>query len=92
MDEHLLYAASSAGLEVYTSRTMAYALHETQDYDHITKVNGLQKLILITLHKKDTIHQVTTMLATSENVLFPGHNHLLTTVADDSSQECQWGW
>ena len=32
---------------------------------------------------KNTIHQVTTMLATSENVLFPGHNHLLTTGADD---------
>ena len=25
--------------------------------------------------KKDTIQQVTTMLATSKNVLFPGHNH-----------------
>ena len=32
---------------------------------------------------KATIHQVTTMLATSKNVLFPGHNHLLTTGADD---------
>ena len=30
-----------------------------------------------------TIHQVTTMLATSKNVLFPSHNHLLTTGADD---------
>ena len=27
------------------------------------------------LRKKDTIHQVTTMLATSKNVLFSGHNH-----------------
>ena len=33
--------------------------------------------------KKATIHQVTTMLATSKNVLFPGHNNLLTTGADD---------
>ena len=32
------------------------------------------------LHKYPTIHQVTTMLATSKNVHFPGHNHLLTTV------------
>ena len=30
----------------------------------------------LTLRKKATIHQVTTMLATSENVLFPGHNPL----------------
>ena len=42
-----------------------------------------------------TIHQVTTMLATSNNVLhvFPGHNHLLTTGTDDPSlwllPECQ---
>ena len=34
-------------------------------------------------HKKATIHQLITMPATSKNVLFPGHNHLLTTDADD---------
>ena len=33
--------------------------------------------------KKHTIHQVTVMLATSKNVIFPGHNHLLTTGTDD---------
>ena len=37
----------------------------------------------IALRKKATIHQVTTMLATSKNVQFPGHNHLLTTGTDD---------
>ena len=35
------------------------------------------------LREKATIHQATTMLATSKNVLFPGHNHLLTTGTDD---------
>ena len=35
--------------------------------------------------KNPTMHQVTTMLATSKNVLFPGHNQLLTTGADDPS-------
>ena len=35
--------------------------------------------------KKATIHQVTTMLVTSKNVLLPGHNHLLTTGTDDRS-------
>ena len=29
--------------------------------------------------QKGTILQVTTMPDTSKNVLFPGHNHLLTT-------------
>ena len=32
--------------------------------------------------QKTTIHQITTMQATSKNVLFPGHNHLLTTGID----------
>ena len=35
------------------------------------------------LDKKATVHQVTTMLSTSYNALFLGHNHLLTTGADD---------
>ena len=35
----------------------------------------------LSLDKKATIHH----LITSKNVLFPGHNHLLTTAADDSS-------
>ena len=46
------------------------------------------------LCQKASIHQVTTMLATSKNVLFPGHNHLLTTSTDDPalwlSPEHQW--
>ena len=33
--------------------------------------------------QKITIHQVTTMLVTSENVIFVGHNHLLTIGTDD---------
>ena len=35
--------------------------------------------------KKATMNQVTTMLATSKKVLFPDHNHLLTTSTDDPS-------
>ena len=40
---------------------------------------------VLTLHKKATIDQVTTMQATSKNVvfLFFFHNHLLTTGTDD---------
>ena len=41
--------------------------------------------MLITLGKKASIHQVTTILTISKNVLFPDHNHLLTTGADDPS-------
>ena len=37
------------------------------------------------LRKRTTIHQVTTMLAISKNVVFPGHNQLLTTGTDDPS-------
>ena len=39
--------------------------------------------ILTITWQESTIHQVTTMLATSKNVLFPGPNHLLTIGADD---------
>ena len=35
--------------------------------------------------QKATIHQLTTILATSKNMLFPGHYHQLTTSADASS-------
>ena len=35
--------------------------------------------------KQATINQVATMLATSENVIFPPANHLLTTNTDDPS-------
>ena len=38
---------------------------------------------MYTLDKEATIHQLTTMLSTSKNVQFPGHNHLLATGADD---------
>ena len=45
------------------------------------------------LSKKASIYQVT-MLATCKNILFPGHNHLLTTGTDDLtlwiSPEHQW--
>ena len=38
---------------------------------------------LLSQRTKAIIHQLTTMLSTSKNVLYPGHNHLLTTSADD---------
>ena len=40
---------------------------------------------LYTGQKPPTIHQLTTMLPTSKNVLCPGRNHLLTTGTDDPS-------
>ena len=39
--------------------------------------------VLVYTGQKPTIHQVTTMLSTFKSVQFPGHNHLLTTGADD---------
>ena len=37
-------------------------------------------------HPTSTIQHLTTMLSTSKNALFPGHNHLLITSADDLTQ------
>ena len=52
-------------------------------------MHTMRLLLFITqkgaLHKNTAIHQITTMLDTSKNVLFPGHNHLLTSGADDHS-------
>ena len=45
--------------------------------------NGRVLKAKLSQHNKATIHQVTTMLSISKNVLFPGRNHLLTTDADD---------
>ena len=41
------------------------------------------KRVYILLHKKATIHQLTIMLSTSKNLIFPDHNHQLITDADD---------
>ena len=51
---------------------------------HLINIDDYTKKIF-TLRKEATIHQVTTMLAASNNVIFPGHNHLLTTGTDDPS-------
>ena len=37
---------------------------------------------------ENLVRQDATMLATSKNVLFPGHNHLLTTSTDDLTLYC----
>ena len=46
--------------------------------------SGGMKLCIIA-QKALAIHQVTTILSTSKNVLFQGYNHLLTTGTDDPS-------
>ena len=38
-----------------------------------------------TTQKTTNIHSVTAMPATSKNVIFPGHNRLLTTGTDNPS-------
>ena len=60
----------------------------TSNMQHIKSIEkeqntGNEYIIRFTLVKEATIHQATTMLATYKNVIFPGHNHLLTTSADD---------
>ena len=50
----------------------------------------------VTLHKKATIHLATTMLDTSKNVLFPGHNHqywwpdILIIIVKVKGHKYQW--
>ena len=40
-------------------------------------------VLSVTAHKKTLSTIVATMLATSKNALFPGHNHLINTGTDD---------
>ena len=44
---------------------------------------SLMKSLPSPLHKNATIHEVNAMLATFKNVLFGGHNHLLTIGTND---------
>ena len=52
---------------------------------NITKPRFSMSSMNFHLPTKASVHQETSMLATSKNVLFPGHNHLLTTGTDDPS-------
>ena len=54
-------------------------------FNTLKEVTPSTVLRQLPLRKEAAIHQVglTTMLATSKYVLFPGHNHLLTTGTDD---------
>ena len=59
-----------------------HIVYQVNAFLHIHSMVCRCKFNLITV-QKTTIHQVTTMLATPKNVLFLGHNHLLTTGVDD---------
>ena len=59
--------------------------HVIGDFNMIEKREKNQTQTGLSLCKKAIIHQVTTILATSKNVLFPDHNHLLTPGADHPS-------
>ena len=62
------------------------SLMQTHQHTYIIKgCRAFKRIVLLLTEQKATIHQVTTMLATSKNVLFPGHNHLLTTSTKDPS-------
>ena len=67
---------------------MAGAAAEDAEAEYIRKITETevvtgQWMLELSQPQKATIHQLTTMLPTSENVLVPGHNKLLTTSADD---------
>ena len=47
------------------------------------EIDGQVRLGKKTPKHTHTFYQLTTMLAASKSVLFPGRNHLLTTNADD---------
>ena len=56
---------------------LVHCIFPKEDYSNKKNLQHWAKTTLST--------QLTTMLSTSKNVLLPGHNHLLTTSADDPS-------
>ena len=68
----------------YCTICVIQALRLYHNADAPLIVNSKDRLCR-SIHSEATIHQLATMLATSKNVLFPCHNHLLTTGTDDPS-------
>ena len=68
----------SLHLKYMASDNFAHKISKPQTYTMI-----LSRYFNTHYANKHTIHQVTTMLATFKHVIFPDHNHLLTTSADD---------
>ena len=66
----------------WPNKRMGYMSKTKHDQNNVTYTGKIATIQQVTTM---LIHQVTTMLATSKNVLFPCHNHLLTTGADDPS-------
>ena len=88
-----VFTSRSSGLYVRVSKSLglvkcAYlhiCAHTNPCSSHWLPLGLMSDLIdasckegIFTAQKATTIHQVITMLTTSNNVLFPGHNHLLT--------------
>ena len=65
------------------SITNQQSIIQWQGHNINSKVSNHPHMPMEHTAQKATVQEVTTMLATSENVLFTGHNHLLTTGADD---------
>ena len=62
----------------FMMRKFVNALPEQHTYGvqcSVTRWRSIIYTMLVLTAQKATTHQVTTMLATSTNVLFPGHNH-----------------
>ena len=75
------------GLNIFYSwQNMTKDWAEQKSYDtgdYYMLVATVQHQVIIHCANKATSHQITTMQVTSKNVLFSGHNHLLTTGTDD---------
>ena len=75
----LLINLSHAYITLVSHNSKFYTINNVRGRDSVTLLFSYTEQI------KNTIHQLTTMLLTPKNVLFPDHNHLLTTGADDLS-------
>ena len=81
---NMISAKCSASCQMFVGSFCNHILNCLKLGSHICLLPNVYCSVRVaSLGKKATIHQVTTMLATSKNVLFPGSKHLLTTGTDD---------
>ena len=87
MYKQIAYLRFINAIADYTKTKSAWKIVQTQSKvlkdiaDLFGEIDSL--IVWYTTAQKATIHQVITMLSTSKNVIFPDHNHLLTTSTDN---------
>ena len=89
--EHCIICGSSTYIVVLTLYSYSEVFHAVH-LDVLITAERKGSLCIIITAQKATIHQVTTMLATSNNVLFTGHNCVIEANGHQVPVVSRWLW